>query len=73
MGEELLDAFDGNREADAGGVLADGLVDADEFAVEIYERSAGIAWIDGGVRLKDVVKRIRIVFIAAVDGGEDAL
>ena len=26
MGEELLDAFDRNREADAGGVLADGLV-----------------------------------------------
>ena len=40
MGEELLDAFDGNGKADAGGVFADGLVDADEFAVEIDERAA---------------------------------
>ena len=73
MGEELLDAFDRNREADAGGVLADGLVDADEIAVEIDERAAGVAGVDRRVRLQDVVERIGFVFIAAVDGGQHAL
>ena len=73
MGEELLNAFDGNGEAYSGGILADGLVDADEFAVKIDERATGIARIDRRVRLEDVVEWISLVFVAAVDGGQNAL
>ena len=71
-------AVGGHREADAdraAGRRDDRGVDADHFAVEVEQRSAGIAAIDGGVGLNVIVVRPRIdVAVARRDdaGGHGA-
>ena len=67
MGEEFLDdAFgdiDGDGEAEVvAGVDAAG-VDADDFAAEVDERSAGISRIDGGIHLEPVVEPSGFVLV----------
>ena len=66
MGDELLhdaaDQIDGNCEPEPlGHVLIagradDGRVDADELAVCVDERAAGVAGVDGRVRLNEVLE-----------------
>ena len=64
----------GDGEADAlvaAGAAEDGGVDADEAALNIHERAAGVAGVDGGVGLDEVF----VVFdaeVAAAGGADDA-
>ena len=54
--DDALDHVDGNGEADphaAAGTRIDRRIDADQLAVEIDQRAAGIAGIDGGVGLDE--------------------
>ena len=55
-GDDASDHVDGNGEANphaAAGTRVDRRIDADELAVEIDQRAARIAGIDGGVRLDE--------------------
>src|SRR5690554_1908764 len=48
-----------NREADtvrAPRLAEDRRVDADQFAVGVDQGAAGVAWVDGGVRLDEVLE-----------------
>ena len=47
---------DGHRKSDVARPLADGRVDADDFASAVDERSAAVAEVDGGVGLNVVVE-----------------
>ena len=50
---------DGDGEADAlvaAGVAGDGRVDADDLAVEVDQRAAAVAGVDGGVGLQEVLE-----------------
>src|SRR5262249_41171138 len=54
---DVLGVVGGNGESDpvvAAGARCDGRVDADDFALEIDQRSAGVAGIDGGIGLQKV-------------------
>src|SRR5256886_16549528 len=46
-----------NGEADAGAAGHDRRVDADDLTLHVDERPAGVAGIDGGVGLEEVVER----------------
>ncbi|CDN45284.1 hypothetical protein BN871_HA_00060 [Paenibacillus sp. P22] len=52
---DFLDRARRNREADALRVRADGGIDADDFAVHVDQRTAGVAGVDGGVRLQQML------------------
>ena len=69
-GHRLVDR---NGEADALGAGPHGHVDADHFAVDVQQRSAGIAGVDAGVGLDQVVVALRIADLhRAVQGADDA-
>ena len=69
---------DWNRETDAfaaAGAGGDGGVHADHFAVQVQQRSAAVARIDGGIGLQKVLKLNLFVAeleIAAAFGADDA-
>ena len=42
-------------EADALGEVDDGRIDADDIAAQIEQRAAGVAGVDGGVRLNKIL------------------
>src|SRR5699024_8291573 len=68
----------GNREANADiatGARQDGGVDADQFAVQIDQRAARVAGVDGGVGLNEVFEAIpeAVATEAADDAGGDGL
>src|SRR5262249_50002917 len=55
---DSLHHVDRNREghtARAAGLRSDGRVDTDHFAVEIEERTAARAGVDGGIRLEKIL------------------
>src|ERR1035441_7552475 len=52
---DVLGRVNGDGETDALGRQDDGSVDADHFAARIDQRPAGIAGVQRGVRLDDVV------------------
>ena len=68
--------IDGNREADAFGSSVGAVqhrgVDADQIAVRIDERAAGIAEIDGGIGLDEILES-RQPELPAAGGADDAL
>src|SRR6202035_4609773 len=71
------DGLGGHRKADADRAARrrdDQRVDADHFAVEIEQRTAGIAAVDGGVGLDVVVvgPRIELAIAPGHDPGRDA-
>src|SRR5580698_1213724 len=77
--EVVVDLDDGvgrHGEADAlvaVGLRVDGGVDAYDFAVHVQERSAGVAGIDGGIGLDEVLKlALRAGLDGAVLGGDYA-
>src|SRR5262249_26300876 len=80
VGDQVVrDGFcgvDGNGEADARGRTArreDGGVDADDFAVRIDERAAGIAAIDGSVGLNGFIDEGGLAGLhGAAEGTDDA-
>ena len=45
-------------EGDVLGAFAKGDVDADEFAVDVEQRAAGVARVDGGVGLDQAVEDV---------------
>src|SRR6056297_188389 len=58
----------GHGEADAhvaAGAGDDGRVDADELAAQVHQRAAGVARVDGGVGLDEVLVAVRIQAEAA--------
>ena len=56
--EEALGGVDRRREAEAlRAAGADGGIDADHFAVDVEQRAAGVAEVDGGVGLDEVLER----------------
>ena len=65
----------GDREADALDAGVGGhhlhIGDADHLAVHVQQRAAGVAFVDGGVRLQQV-HAVALVVDAALDGGDDA-
>src|SRR5437667_6921710 len=63
----------GNRKADARASGDDCRVDPDHLALHVHERSAGVARIDRGVRLKEVVERalVELSRLGADDAGRD--
>ena len=67
---------DGNSETDAlvsAGVGGDGGIDSDNFTVEIYQRSATVAGIDGGIGLDEIfaVGNAQSASFRANDAGRD--
>ena len=77
--EVVVDGDDGvgrHGEPDAlvaGGLRVDGGVDADDFAVHVEQRSAGVAGIDGGVGLDEVLELAGDAGLdGAIFGGDDA-
>ncbi len=70
------DGVGGHGESDAliaGRLREDGGVDADDFAVHVEQRAAGVAGIDGGVGLDEVLElSARAGLDGAVLGGNDA-
>src|SRR5438132_13187962 len=52
---DQLGGIDGDRDTDGLGCLDDSRVDADDLAARVDERSAGVARIEGGVRLNHVL------------------
>ena len=75
----VVDVDDGVRrhgEADAlvaGGLGVDGGVHADDFAIHVQQRAAGVAGIDGGVGLDEVLELAAGAGLdGAVLGGDDA-
>ena len=72
-GEEVAQLGDGDGEADALGVGADGGVDADDLAVGVEEGTAGIAGVDGAVGLDEAGVGLGGGDVeGAIDGGDDA-
>ena len=76
IGEDGFGGVDGNGEADAGALVGavggDHGVDADDFAVRVEQRTAGVAGVDGGIGLNGVFNG-RAVFAAdGADGADDA-
>ena len=77
VGEDRLGGIDGNGEADAGvllgAVLGNHRVDADDFALGVEQRAAGVAGVDGGIGLDGVFDG-HAAFGAAhgTDGADDA-
>ena len=70
----VLCGVDGNGEADAGGGAAGGVnrgVDANDFAVRIDERAAGIAAVDGGVGLDGFVNESGLAGLHGASDGAD--
>ena len=64
----------GDGEADAlvaAGAAEDGGVDADEAALDVHERAAGVAGVDGGVGLDEVLI-VLDAEVAAARGADDA-
>ena len=59
-----LDRVDGDGEADVLGAGDDGGVDADDLAAGVDQRPAGVAGVDGGVGLDEVVERMTPSLIA---------
>ena len=56
--QEALGGVDRRGEADAlRAAAADGGVDADDLAVDVEQRAAGVAEVDGGVGLDEVLER----------------
>src|SRR6185295_302497 len=70
LGQDVAGHVDGNGEADALSLQADGGVDADHFAGDVHEGTAGIAGVDGGVGLDVRVER-GVVDLPSL-GGHDA-
>src|SRR6202040_2385034 len=69
-----LGAVDGNGEADACGGAARRVnrgVDADDFAVRIDERAAGIAAVDGGVSLNGFINESGLTGLHGASEGAD--
>src|SRR5690606_32141345 len=70
--DEGFNAVDGNGKADALRRLCHRDVDADDFAVDVDERSAAVARVDGSVSLHDV----RVIpfgrFKRTIFGADDA-
>ena len=68
--------IDGNRKTDpfgsAGGAVQHGGVDADQVALRVDERAAGIAEIDGGIGLNEILES-RESELTAARGAHDAL
>jgi len=60
LGVDLARHVGGNREADARVAGDDRRVDADDLALHVDERPAGVARIDRGVGLKEIVERSEI-------------
>ena len=71
---DLPRQVDGNGEADIHGNrrIENGGVDADDLALEIEERSAGIALVDGGVGLDEILVLGDATTQHAVLGAHDA-
>src|SRR5204862_1890009 len=72
--QDLLDHGDRNGESDRVRSADDRGVHADYFAAQIEQRAAGVAGIDGGVRLQEVaVHRLRTQrpLLRADDAGGD--
>ena len=72
LGHDLTREVDRDREADAliaAGLAVDLAVDADQLAARVDERAAGVARIDGGVGLDEVVVagELRIVPVGRRD------
>src|ERR1700722_18244415 len=69
---ELVRPVGGNGESDAAeyaGLAGDRGVDADDFAVNVYQRSAAVAGIDRGVDLNEVLIRFAFqVHVVTVQG-----
>ena len=59
LGGDLQHLVDGNREADPLSADADRHVNADHFAVDVQQRTAGVAGIDAGIRLDQIVVLLR--------------
>ena len=66
LGDDRLGQVDGQGEADAVAHAGLGRGDADEVAVTVEEGAAGVAGVDGGVGLDEVVQAL-----AAEAGAED--
>src|SRR5438045_2214859 len=60
-------------EADALRPGADGHVNADQLAVDVQQRPAGVARVDAGVRLDQLlVRHVLVETDVALDGADDA-
>ena len=63
---------DGEADADiAAGAGQDGRGEADQFAAQVDQRAAGVARIDGGVGLDEILEAV-LVEIAAAQAADDA-
>ena len=76
IGEDGFRGVDGNGEADSGALIGaigcDHGVDADDFAVRVEQRTAGVAGVDGCIGLNGVFNG-RAAFAAdGANGGDDA-
>ena len=76
MTDQLLnDAFsarNGDRKANALSFAVNGRVDADQFAFDVEQRAAGIAGINRGIGLDEIVVRSPISVKRAIQGADDA-
>ena len=71
---DAADHVDRNREADAdvaAGAREDGRGEADQFAPQVDQRAAGIAGIDGGIGLDEVLEAV-LIETAAAETADDA-
>src|SRR2546422_936897 len=73
LGVDLAGHVRGDREADAGAPGDDRGVDPDHLTLHVHERTAGVAGIDGGVGLQEVVERtlVELPRLGADDAGGD--
>ncbi len=55
--QDLLEGVDGNGEADVLGAVVDGAGDAHDPALQVDQGAAGVAEVDGGVGLQEVLER----------------
>ena len=58
--DDRLGVVDRDREADVLGIVDDRRVDADDLAVGVDQRAAGVAGVDGGVGLDQAVELLAL-------------
>ena len=63
VGDQIAEAVDPDRKPDVLGIAADGGVDPDHLAIDVQQRPAGVARVDGGVGLDQVLERGVALFV----------
>src|SRR5262249_27380776 len=62
-----------DRERDSLSARANGDVHSDQFAVDVQQGAAGVAWVDRGIRLNQtLVRHVLIEHHVALDGTDDS-